>query len=635
MTHMSRSRARATRPPAPPVPPRTAVRLAALAAVLAVTAAGAALLAGCAERSPAQAGVEAVRLTTDGTMKMHPVVSPDGKQVAYAAVGTGGERELGVYVVPAGGGKPTRISPDSIAVYPVAWATEGGLHCLSVDGRTLYRVGLDGSATVTKRTATLARLVDVSPDGRTELLLYFNRDNHDLALRRDDGELEPLAVTTQWEEGGVLGPGPGEVTAVAAPFYQAPDKVISVWDPAKREFAPLPLPDGQKYQPAWSPEGRRLSFTVYRGGQADVWLYEPSTGRSAPVVEDPDDSGCPAWFPDGRSLVFCRGTKTSHLYAGLRGDPARRAITDGPARDYAPIVSPDGRWIAFSRRPAPGAGAPEGPVLCVVSADGGEVREIDLHGLRVPGKSMQMVTWSPDSEELAFSASEGGARLDVYRIRRDGSGLARVTVDPGDEVEPQWSTDGRHISYTQVGGGRTQVAVVPSNGGLARVVSAEGVVSEGGAWTPDAKRLAYLSVAEDGGYELWLVSPERPEDRRLLLRDKALAWPYRWTPDGGRLVMIRGQSLDWRFVSFDPETGNEFEVAREARDEGGAEYVQLLPAGERYRSLFFPAGVILADGEQSSDLYRIEVRPPAKGRLASRAETRLSWIASIGSAESY
>src|SRR5512145_1222587 len=69
-----------------------------------------------------RAGGDARRLTAGVGLESYPVFSPDGEQVAFA-----GEYEgnLDVYVVPATGGVPKRLThhPDPDA--PVGWTADG------------------------------------------------------------------------------------------------------------------------------------------------------------------------------------------------------------------------------------------------------------------------------------------------------------------------------------------------------------------------------------------------------------------------------------------------------------------------------------------------------------------------------
>lgn len=580
---------------------------------------------GCARNSPAEADLREVRVTTDGAVKKSIRFSPDGKWIAYGALVSPEKGLMGLYVLPRAGGQARKVSPDTLGVYPLEWTQDGrGVLCGGIDGRTLYRIGLDGSVQLLDRMESLTRVVDISPDGRTELALRFHRDNRDLGIRPVGGDLKFLADTPEWEDDASFGPGPGEVTAVSLPSYMAPVTTINVWSPKTGRFTPLPLPDGQKYQPAWAPDGSLMAYTLSRDGRSDLWVYDARAGSAVPLAEGPDDASSPAWSPDGGWLAFCRSVKSSHIYAGDPRKPGQRELTSGRATDYSPAVSPDGRWIAFLRRmPASGGTQDRGPSLCVMPASGGQVKELELKGLSLPVKGMDILTWSQDSREIAFNASEGSSKLDIYRIGRGGEGLARVTLEPGDDVEARWSPDRRHFVYTRVGGGRTEVAVIPATGGIPRVVSEEGRLSEAGPWAPGSDRVAYVTVLDDGSFEIWTVPVASPEHRRLVLASKDTAWPLFWSRDGRSLILARGKGPDWRFTAIPVEGGAETEIGKEVPlPSGRGAICDFNAQGEAYRDLFYPGGgIILADGKASADLYMIRARDLERARLvAARRE---------------
>ena len=113
---------------------------------LLLAAATCALVAGCARQSGARADSREIRLTHDGFYKSSPRFSPDGKTIAFARRPEDGRAIFGVYVMPVTGGAAERISPDTLGASPLRWASDGqSIFCVSVDGRHLYRVGLDRS----------------------------------------------------------------------------------------------------------------------------------------------------------------------------------------------------------------------------------------------------------------------------------------------------------------------------------------------------------------------------------------------------------------------------------------------------------------------------------------------------------
>src|SRR5262249_28411731 len=191
-------------------------------------------------------------------------------------------------------GEPRRISPDSLSLYPLGWSDDGGgVFCRSVEGRNVYRVGLDGSLRTLDPGDAFSRVASISPDGRTFLMLRFNKDNRDLGIVEAGRPFRFVAETPAWEEDAVFGPTPAEIPVVATVSYQAQASTVSIWSPKTHSFSALPLPEGQKFQPDWSADGRMLAFCYRQGGQGDVWLYDAKTARSAPLTDDAEDSGSP------------------------------------------------------------------------------------------------------------------------------------------------------------------------------------------------------------------------------------------------------------------------------------------------------------------------------------------------------
>lgn len=113
---------------------------------------------------------------------------------------------------------------------------------------------------------------------------------------------------------------------------------------------------GAAYQPAWSPDGRRLAVVVGNPacgrkpacGQA-LELRRADGSRDRSLIAD-GVAGAPAWSPDGRSIAFTwdRGG-TPALWTVRVADGSRRRVVGGRASVSEPTWSPDGRRLAFSR----------------------------------------------------------------------------------------------------------------------------------------------------------------------------------------------------------------------------------------------------------------------------------------------
>jgi Tol biopolymer transport system component/polyisoprenoid-binding protein YceI len=161
---------------------------------------------------------------------------------------------------------------------------------------------------------------------------------------------------------------------------------------------PITPPDVMAYNPAASPDGRRLAFTMdSQDGEQLFTMPVPHAGvaraaRPRALVKAGDVAQEPAWSPDGSRLAFtCFSSDDDLCIVDADGRHLRR-LTRGPAYDDAPTWSPDGSAIAFSR---------DGH-LYRMAVDGSRLTRL-TSGARVRDSHPR---WSHDGSTIAFVRSD-------------------------------------------------------------------------------------------------------------------------------------------------------------------------------------------------------------------------------------
>jgi Tol biopolymer transport system component len=148
--------------------------------------------------------------------------------------------------------------------------------------------------------------------------------------------------------------------------------------------------------PSWSTDGSKIAY--------DCWADVSSvcvTGSTVKIQThtQPGWNGMPDFLPDGR-IVFGSdvGAANEEIYASSPDGTHRTDLTNSPAADRVPSVSPDGRHIAFTRV------MPDATTkIFVMRADGSAQRQVTTG----PGKDT-LAAWSPDGTHIAFQSDRDG-----------------------------------------------------------------------------------------------------------------------------------------------------------------------------------------------------------------------------------
>jgi len=218
------------------------------------------------------------------------------------------------------------------------------------------------------------------------------------------------------------------------------DADLWTWDPATDTVAPLLRASGNQRDPAWAPDG---SAVVYRDGPGLQMITVDGDPYDPPDFTHHAQDRHPAWSPDGATVVFATDRRpfTSLDIATRPADDNEAKLTrltDDPEDDWDPQWSPDSRQIVF-------VSLRDGRQhLWLMDADGGREREVDLG----PGVFDDPM-FSPDGEWLAFTRRERNTEKALYVARVDGSELRRLTNSGAREADLAWSPDGSTIAVVR------------------------------------------------------------------------------------------------------------------------------------------------------------------------------------------
>ena len=180
-------------------------------------------------------------------------------------------------------------------------------------------------------------------------------------------------------------------------------------------------------------------------------------------------------------------------------------------------------------------------------------------------------TFSPDGQTIAYVSDRTG-NLEIFLKQISGGPDINLTNDPGDDVQPAFSPDGKQIAFVSTRHSETQLV------------------------------FRNPTIKEMGG-DVWVMPALGGTPRRIAERGNFPAW----SPDGSRIIFIRGPWLAQAIYSVTPAGG---EAAR---------LPIITPVVHLFitRPSFSPDGKwITFDSQQPENIY---VVPPRGGRAVAVA----------------
>jgi TolB protein len=221
----------------------------------------------------------------------------------------------------------------------------------------------------------------------------------------------------------------------------------------------------------------------------------------------------------------------------MHADGSKQAtLTKGDAMEVDPVLSPDGKRIAFVVVNKEGKKAD----IYVMNADGSKRKPI----LESDANSVAFApAWSPDGKKIAYSTfkiEEGKPpeETSVMVMDADGKNSKRLA----DGMLPSWSPDGKKIVYTVLKLGKgfePRLNVMDADGKNAKkLIDGRAML---GVYSPDGKRLVYTGAPEGENPKpsIHIADADGSNAKQLTKEEKIFDFGARWSADGKRIYFTR------------------------------------------------------------------------------------------------
>lgn len=433
----------------------------------------------------AREGGEARRLTTGEGLEIDPAFSPDGQWIAFSGELHG---NYDVYLVPAAGGVPRRLTWHPEVDRVAGWAPDGRVLFRSPrnttgDTNQLFTVPVTGGL---PREVPLpkAEQGSFSPDGsRLAYVPFWSR-----------GDEPGFSVAWKRYRGGLASP---------------------VWIARTSDSAvePVPRTDSNDSDPMWI--GDRVYFLSDRSGPATLFSYDPATRKVDKLLDNPGPDIVSASAGPG-AIVYQRMGEI-HLFDLASGKAKKLDIR---VSGDLPSVQP--RWVGLADAIQSASLSPTGVravfeargEIVTVPAEKGDARNLT----RTPGVAERDPAWSPDGQKIAFFSDESGEYA-LHVVDQTGLGDVKkigLGEPPSFFYSPRWSPEGDKILYTDK---RLNVWYVDLAKGKPVRVDTDTYESPfrrlDPVWSPDGQWIAYTKQLTNHMRAVFLYSLESGKARQV------------------------------------------------------------------------------------------------------------------------
>jgi Tol biopolymer transport system component len=451
-----------------------------------------------------------------------PVLSPDGKMLAFTATKVDGS--TAIWVRPLDSLEAQPLQGSEHAVFPF-WSPDSRALGFFADGK-LKTIDLNGNSPQVIADAPFGRGGTWGPDG----VILFSPATLNPLMRVNATGGTPVEVTKVDRSQHSSHRWPFFLPDGKHFLYLAINHEPSKWNNDMLYFASL---DGKENRPLF----HSLSNAIYADGfllfarsdQLMAQSFDPSNGKLS-----------------GETVTIAKGVlsdlTTWHMDASVFGDKLLVLGNGGAANWQLVWVDRGGKQITTITENLPNLQrstlSPQGDRIALEIDDGqSDIWVLDLaRGVRTRLTfgpiSNEGPAWSPDGKWIAYVTDSGGHAV-ISRKPSDGSGPEEQLYAENQLVfVDQWTHDGKYLIYARGPIGAEDLWALPLEGGrkpwLAVPHATDGEVSPDGRW------LSYVSY-ESGASEVY-VAAFRSQGKWQVSTHGGV-W-VKWSSDGKQLYYM-------------------------------------------------------------------------------------------------
>jgi len=326
-------------------------------------------------------------------------------------------------------------------------------------------------------------------------------------------------------------------------------KAQALIEKEKKEFRITKIHTEKKREGYVSPNGKKFALI----DEGNIWIRDIFSGQESHIVNDPIMILDILWSPDSTTISYLNLTWNVCVVPAKGGTPKtiikpKSDFTKSGNVIYPMCWTADSKKIVFKD-------TTQG--LFSIPKEGGEWKEIYEYSSPEEGKKRirEAMVLSPNGKFIAFDPTIDGNQ-DIYIMPLVSRESIRITHDPSNDSWPQWSNDGKWLSFHSERSRNSEIWIVginPNGEPSGKPIQVSRGEATGGTWTHDGNIIFSTS---EGVTNLFTANMDGSEEMQVT-KVKGAVYP-RWSPDGKKIVFTReDKDIGMRAIWTIPSPGGE------------------------------------------------------------------------------